>query len=107
MRTNEARAAAVRRRAAELERQARRRRGRAAAALFCVTAGLGLTVWAALAATGAADGSGAEYGGGLTASIFSGGSLGYLAVGLLAFALGACVTLLCLRLRAGGGRRDD
>ena len=106
MRTNEARAAAVRRRAVELERQARRRRGRAAAAL-CVTAALGLTVWAALAATGAADGSGAEYGGGLTASIFSGGSLGYLAVGLLAFALGACVTLLCLRLRDGGGRRND
>ena len=73
MRTNEARAAAVRRRAEELERQSRRRRGRAAAVL-CAAAGLGLTVWAALAAPGAADGSGAEYGGGLTASIFSGGS---------------------------------
>ena len=32
------------------------------------------------------------------ASLFSGESLGYLLVGLLAFALGVCVTVLCVRL---------
>ena len=34
----------------------------------------------------------------MTASLFTGGSLGYLLVGLLAFALGVCVTVLCVRL---------
>ena len=49
----------------------------------------------------------------VAASIFSGRSLGYLVVGLLAFALGVCVTVLCVRLRgheqdtADGERHDD
>ena len=51
--------------------------------------------------------SGADYGGGMTASIFSGGSLGYLVVGLLAFALGVCVTILCLRLGRYEQDEDD
>ena len=34
----------------------------------------------------------------MTASLFSGESLGYLLVGLLAFALGVCVTVLCVHL---------
>ena len=42
--------------------------------------------------------SGADYYGGMTASLFPGESLGYLLVGLLAFALGVCVTALCFRL---------
>ena len=42
--------------------------------------------------------SGADYYGGMTASLFTGESLGYLLVGLLAFALGVCVTALCFRL---------
>ena len=42
--------------------------------------------------------SGADYYGGMTASLFTGESLGYLLVGLLAFALGVCVTVLCVRL---------
>ena len=41
----------------------------------------------------------------MTASLFTGESLGYLLVGLLAFALGVCVTVLCVRLR--GRERDD
>ena len=45
--------------------------------------------------------SGADYYGGMTASLFTGESLGYLLVGLLAFALGVCVTVLCVRLRGG------
>lgn len=42
--------------------------------------------------------SGADYYGGMTASLFTGESLGYLLVGLLAFALGVCVTVLCVCL---------
>ena len=34
----------------------------------------------------------------MTASLFTGESLGYLLVGLLAFALGVCVTVLCVLL---------
>ena len=43
----------------------------------------------------------------MTASVFSQGSLGYLVIGVLAFALGVCVTLLCLRLRDSGGDEED
>ena len=46
-------------------------------------------------------------GGGMAASIFSGRSLGYLVVGLLAFALGVCVTVLCVRLRGHEGDSAD
>ena len=43
--------------------------------------------------------SGADYYGGMTASLFTGESLGYLFSGTaLAFALGVCVTVLCVRL---------
>jgi len=42
--------------------------------------------------------AGAFYEGGVPASLFTGESLGYLLVGLLAFALGVCVTVLCVRL---------
>ena len=44
---------------------------------------------------------------GMAASIFSGRSLGYLVVGLLAFALGVCVTVLCVRLRGHEGDSAD
>ena len=43
--------------------------------------------------------SGADYYGGMTASLFSGESLGYLLVGLLAFALGTLYWTLHLLLR--------
>lgn len=46
-------------------------------------------------------------GGGMAASIFSGRSLGCLVVGLLAFALGVCVTVLCVRLRGHEGDSAD
>ena len=36
-----------------------------------------------------------------------GRSLGYLVVGLLAFALGVCVTVLCVRLRGHEGDSAD
>lgn len=51
--------------------------------------------------------SGADYYGGMTANLFTGESLGYLLVGLLAFALGVCVTVLCVRLRGHEGDSAD
>ena len=42
--------------------------------------------------------SGADYYGGMTASLLSGESLGYLLVELPTFALGVCATVLCVRL---------
>ena len=49
----------------------------------------------------------AALGVGMAASVFSGRSLGYLVVGLLAFALGVCVTVLCVRLRGHEGDSAD
>ena len=94
MRTTDERLAAAKRRARELKRQ-RRSRVAALAGAACLAVILGLAL--AMPSVTARF-SGADYYGGMTASLFSGGSLGYLLVGLLAFALGVCVTVLCVRL---------
>ena len=99
MRTTDERLRAAKRRAEEMKQQERRRRGKIAV-LACSAACLAVSFALALAMPSiAARLSGAEYGVGLTASMFSGESLGYLVIGLLAFALGVCVTVLCVRLR--------
>ena len=64
-----------------------------AAACFAAILGLALAMPSVTARF-----SGADYYGGMTANLFTGESLGYLLVGLLAFALGVCVTALCFRL---------
>ena len=98
MRTTDERLAAAMHRAEEIDRQERRRRGKIAV-LACSAACLAMIFALALAMPSiVARLSGAEYGVGLTASMFSGESLGYLVIGLLAFALGVCVTVLCARL---------
>ena len=87
--------------------QGQRRRARGilcagTAACFVVIVSL------ALAMPGITEGfSDAALGGGMAASIFSGRSLGYLVVGLLAFVLGVCVTVLCVRLRGHEGDSAD
>ena len=107
MRTTDERLAAAKRRAEEIKRQERCRRSRIAAvsgAAACLAVILGLAL--AMPSVTARF-SGADYGGGMTASLFSGGSLGYLLVGLLAFALGVCVTVLCVRLHERERGEDD
>ena len=87
MRTTDERLAAAKRRAEEIKRQERSRRSRIAAvsgAAACLAAILGLAL--AMPSVTARF-SGADYYGGMTASLFTGESLGYLLVGLLAFAL--------------------
>ena len=101
MRSYEERCAEGKRRIAAEKRKKRLRRGRlvmAAAAAAC----LALLIGASLAMPGiAASIQTGDYSGFETAaSIFHGGAaLGYIVIGLLAFLLGVCVTVLCFRLR--------
>ena len=103
MRSHEERVAETKRRIAKIEREKRLRRNTITMA-SAVAACLVLLIGASLAAniqTG--DYSGFE----TAASIFHGGAaLGYIVIGLLAFLLGVCVTVLCFRLRQMN-REDD
>ena len=101
MRNHEERVAETKRRIAKMEREKRRRRNTITMA-SAVAACLALLVGVCLAMPGIAahiqtgDYSGFE----MAASIFHGGAaLGYIVIGLLAFLLGVCVTVLCFRLR--------
>ena len=101
MRSHEERVAETKRRIAKIEREKRLRRNTITMA-STVAACLALLIGASLAMPGIAasirtgDYSGFE----TAASIFHGGAaLGYIIIGLLAFLLGVCVTVLCFRLR--------
>ena len=93
MRSNEERIAEVKRRIAEKEYKKRLRR-EWAAAVCCVAACLAVIAGVSLSMPDTS--SGFE-----TAATMLGGStaLGYIVVGLLAFVLGVCVTVLCFRIR--------
>ena len=101
MRSHEERVAETKRRIAARQREKRLRRNTITIA-SAVAACLALLVGASLAMPGIAariqtgDYSGFE----TAASIFHGGAaLGYIVIGLLAFLLGVCVTILCFRIR--------
>ena len=101
MRSHEERVAETKRRIAKIEREKRRRRNTVTMA-SAVAACLVLLVGVSLAMPGiAANIQTGNYSGFETAaSIFHGGAaLGYIVIGLLAFLLGVCVTVLCFRLR--------
>ena len=101
MRSHEERVAETKRRIAKMEREKRLRRNTITVA-SAVAACLALLVGASLAMPGiAASIQTGDYAGFETAaSIFHGGAaLGYIVIGLLAFLLGVCVTVLCFRLR--------
>ncbi|RGD92240.1 MULTISPECIES: DUF4179 domain-containing protein [Eubacteriales] len=101
MRSNEERIVEVKRRIAEKEYKKRLRR-EWAAAVCCVAACLAVIVGVSLSMPDTVSriemgtSSGFE-----TAATMLGGStaLGYIVVGLLAFVLGVCVTVLCFRIR--------
>ena len=108
MRSLEERVAETKRRIAKIEWEKRRRRNVITMA-SAVAACLALLIGASLAMPGIAtriktgDYSGFE----TTASMYGGGAaLGYIVIGLLAFLLGVCVTVLCFRLRQLS-REDD
>ena len=108
MRSHEERVAETKRRIAKIERAKRLRRNTITTA-SAVAACLVLLIGASLAMPGiaakiqAGDYSGFE----TSASMYGGGAaLGYIIIGLLAFLLGVCVTVLCFRLRQMN-REDD
>ena len=108
MRSHEERVAEAKRRIAKIEREKRRRRNTITIA-SSVAACLALLVGASLAMPGIAAKiqTGDYYGFETAASIFHGGAaLGYIVIGLLAFLLGVCVTVLCFRLHQMN-REDD
>ena len=101
MRSHEERVAETKRRIAKMERAKRLRRNTITMA-SAVAACLALLIGASLAMPGIAariqinDYAGFE----TSASMYGGGAaLGYIVIGLLAFLLGVCVTVLCFRLR--------
>ena len=101
MRSHEERVAETKRRIAKIEREKRLRRDKITM-ISAVAACLALLIGASLAMPGIAahiqtgDYSGFE----TAASMYGGGAaLGYIVIGLLAFLLGVCVTVLCFRLR--------
>ena len=108
MRSHEERVAETKRRIAKIEREKRLRRGRitmvtTAAACLVLIVGVSLAMPGIAAKIQSGDYSGFE----TAASIFHGGAaLGYIVIGLLAFLLGVCVTVLCFRLRQMN-REDD
>ena len=101
MRSHEERVAEAKRRIAKIEREKRLRRNTitmasAVAACLVLLIGASLTMPGIAAKIQTGDYSGFE----TAASIFHGGAaLGYIVIGLLAFLLGVCVTVLCFRLR--------
>ena len=101
MRSHEERVAETKRRIAKIEREKRRRRNTITMA-SAVAACLALLIGASLAMPGIAasiqTGNYAAFE--TAASMYGGGTaLGYIVIGLLAFLLGVCVTVLCFRLR--------
>ena len=101
MRSHEERVVETKRRIAATERKKRLRRNTVTMA-SAVAACLVLLIGASLAMPGIAESiQTGDYSGFETAaSIFHGGAaLGYIVIGLLAFLLGVCVTVLCFRLR--------
>ena len=100
MRSHEERVAETKRRIAQIEREKRLRRNTITMA-SAVAACLVLLIGASLAMPGiAASIQTGDYSGFETAaSMYGGAALGYIVIGLLAFLLGVCVTVLCFRIR--------
>ena len=101
MRSHEERITETKRRIAARQREKRLRRDKitmvsAAAACLALLIGASLAMPGIAAHIQTGDYSGFE----TTASIFhSGAALGYIVIGLLAFLLGVCVTVLCFRIQ--------
>ena len=101
MRSNEERVAAVKRRVEQIEGQKRQRRNRLLAlspTVVCLAVIVGVSFAMPALSEKLAGGYTAGYQ--AAAGIFgSSAAAGYIAVGVLAFALGVAVTILCFRFR--------
>ena len=108
MRSHEERVAEAKRRIATRQREKQLRRNTITMA-SAVAACLAVLVGVSLAMPGIAANiqTGNYFGFETAASMYGGGAdLGYIVIGLLAFLLGVCVTVLCFRLRQMS-REDD
>jgi len=108
MRTTSERVTAIEKRTRELQRQRRARRdflaaGLSAAACFVLIVGIALKMPGLMAGQDAAAGAGSGAAGVFAAS----GAAGYVVIGLLAFALGCGVTILCTRLHRQEREKHD
>ena len=98
---NEERIAEVKRRIGEKERQQRLQHRRIVSA-FCIAACLAVIAGVSFVMPGIVGQitPGTSSGFETAATILGGGTaLGYMVIGLLAFILGVCVTILCFRIR--------
>ena len=101
MRSHEERVAETKRRIAKMEREKQRRRNTitmasAVAACLALLAGVSIAMPGMTAQLQPDSCTGFE----TAASMYGGGdALGYIIVGLLAFLLGVCMTILCFRLQ--------
>ena len=108
MRSHEERVVETKRRIAKIERKKRLRRDKitmisAVAACLALLIGASFAMPCIAAHIQTGNYSGFE----TAASMYGGGAaLGYIVIGLLAFLLGVCVTVLCFRLRQMN-REDD
>jgi len=108
MRTNEERIEALHKRARELEQKNRIRKRRIIQALS-MAACLSLVVILAFLMPGILQKTASEApDAGMNASIFSsGGTAGYIVLGIVAFLAGVFVTIFCFRLKDAQNERDQ
>ncbi len=107
MRTSEERINELHRRMDALNRQRSRRRYRLQCAVACIAC-LTITSVLALVVAETSIQSPSSVSEGMTASIFADReALGYVTVALMAFCLGALVTIFCFRLRKHMEEKDD
>ena len=116
MRSNDERVAAVEKRVKELTRQKKQRLCRyiglsAAAACLLIVIGMGIAMPGIMAGLTEGDYTSA---GMMASNFYEGSALGYVLIGLIAFALGTCLTVLCfllhrrdIRVMEGGNDASD
>ena len=107
MRTNNERAALVQKRTAEIKRKRQKKKQRALD-MICIVACLILVVGIGsfMPALMVAPGSEVYHASGAASLVGSHASLGYILMGLMAFLLGVCVTVLLYRLHRRNERKQ-
>lgn len=107
MRTNEERARLIQKRTAEIKQEKRKRKQRmldAVCMAACLLLVIGIGIMMPELTAGTAGGS-ITHTSGTASLIGSHAALGYIMMGLLAFLLGVCVTVLLYRLRRKNERQ--
>ena len=107
MRTSEERQRLIHKRITEIQREESRKRQNligGAGVMLCLVFIIGLGCWLP-GVTSRAAGRRMNYAAGVASMLGQNEALGYICMGILAFALGVCVTVLLYRLRAAQEHR--